>query len=326
MGNILIITVLAGSISNLVGSAIASTLNSKRVEIPIYSRNVPFLDITVGKSTPLSMFIDTGAGGIRIHPGNLGPNDVKHTGQRNRVMYGEGNTGIEGEVVLGKVKIGDFAVPGETPIQAIDKHVCMEGYERACEREGSKHGGAGTIGLGTFHYADLRSKENKADAIFNPLIQQGSFTHILKVPRSDGKPGVLIINPTQQEKARFVRIALTPGKGKTIPVCINRHCFDAALDTGTVGNQIPVVSKRDLKLLGLQIDDGAVAAGTKVPVVLGSGPNTFTLELPATARGPGRYTLKDREKKRGILGIDIFQYIDILYDFEAGVIGIASKE
>lgn len=322
----LFVRLLLSAVFSWFDASIAGTSSNQRVEIPVYSRNVPFLDLTVGHSAPLSMFIDTGAGGIRIHPGNLGPNDVKRTGQRNRIMYGEGNTGIEGEVVLGKVKIGDFTVPGETPIQAIDKPICKPGFEKRCEREGSKHGGAGTIGLGTFHYADLQSKVQKDAAVFNPLIQQGAFIHILKVPRNDGERGVLIINPTAQEKARFTRIALTPGKGKSIPVCINRHCFDAALDTGTVGHRIPMVIKKDAKLLGLPTEDDVIVPGTKVPIVLGSGRNTFALELPASANGEGRYVLKDRNKERGVLGIEIFRYIDVLYDFDAGVIGVAVKQ
>jgi len=326
MNNNLLTRLLVVAVVFWCEATIARVAKNQRFEVPVYSREVPFLDITVGHSAALSMFIDTGAGGIRIHPGNLGPNDVKHTGQRNQIMYGDGNSGIEGEVVLGKVKIGDFAVPGETSIQAIDKHVCRPGYENRCEREGSKHGGAGTIGLGTFHPADLRSKVKKEAAVFNPLIQQGPVSYILKVPRSDGQSGALIINPTAQEKSRFVTIALTPGKDKTIPVCIHRHCFIAALDTGTVGNQIPIVTKRDAKQLGLPDDDGKVVSGTKIPIVLGSGRNTFALELTATAKGPGRYTLKESGKERGVLGIDIFRYIDVLYDFDAGVIGVAPKK
>lgn len=326
MNNFFIMSFVIGLTAISITPVNAGLSKNQRVEIPIYSKNVPFLDITVGHSAPLSMFIDTGAGGIRIHPGNLGPNDVKHTGQRNRIMYGDGNSGIEGEVVLGKVKIGDFTVPGETRIQAIDKHVCKPGFEQRCERDGSKHGGAGTIGLGTFHYADLNRKVQKDDAVFNPLIQQGPFTHILKVPHNDSEIGALIINPTGQEKARFTRIALTPGMGKAIPICINRHCFDVALDTGTVGNHIPMVNKKDAKLLGLQVEGDSIATGTKIPIVLGSGRNTFALELPVTAKGAGRYTLKDSHKERGVLGIDIFRYIDVLYDFEAGVIGIALKQ
>jgi hypothetical protein len=272
------------------------------------------------------MFIDTGAGGIRIHPGNVKDSDIVHTGATNQIMYGDGNTGIRGEVLLGKVKIGDFSVPGNTPFQAILEKICKPGYEEKCKREGSKHGGAGTIGLGTFHPAELGKHKRKEAPVFNPLIQQGPFAFILKVPRQDGDQGSLIINPREEEKSRFIPIALKPGKGKAIPVCINRHCFDAALDTGTVGNKIPVVTDRDIKLLGLPVEDDEIAPGTKVPVVIGSGRNSLTVELEASARGPGRFNLKEKNKERGVIGIDIFRYIDVLYDFNAGVIGVAKKD
>lgn len=302
----------------------ANASNGQRIEVPVYSDGVPFLDLTVGSSAPLSMFIDTGAGGIRIHPGNIGQGDVKHTGQRNKIMYGDGNTGIEGEIVLGKVRIGDFVLPGKTPIQAIDKHVCKEGHERACERQGSKHGGAGTIGIGTFHSTDLRKKIKKEASIFNPLIQQGPFSYILSIPRTDSEAGKLIVNPTQQEKSRFVRIRLTPGGGQRIPICINRYCFEGILDTGTVGNNIPIASQNDVRQLDLPTNGDNIADGTAIPIVLGNGRNALAFQAVAGKKA-ARYNLKGKDNGRGLLGIDIFRYIDVLYDFDAGVIGVAPK-
>jgi hypothetical protein len=304
---------------------IAGQKDNERIEVPVYSRNVPFLDMTVGSSGPLSMFIDTGAGGIRIHPGNVKDADVAHTGSSNKIMYGDGNTGIEGEVVLGKVRIGDFVVPGKTPFQAISKHVCKDGYEDRCEREGSKHGGAGTIGLATFHYSDLGKKERKKDSpIFNPLIQQGPFAYILKVPRNDNEKGSLIINPTQQEKSRFTLIRLAPGSGQRIPICINRYCFEGILDTGTVGNNIPIATQIDERRLGLPVDDDKIAEGTTIPITLGEGRNSLSIKVTAGKKA-AKYRLKDKDNGRGLLGIDIFRYIDVLYDFDAGVIGVAKK-
>lgn len=308
------------------GLVVAGQTGSERVRVPVYSRNVPFLDMTVGSSGPLSMFIDTGAGGIRIHPGNVKDSDIEHTGNRNQVMYGDGNAGIEGEVVLGEVRIGDFVVPGKTPFQAISKHVCKQGYEDRCKRTGSKHGGAGTIGLGIFHYSDLKKKMHKNDSpVFNPLIQQGSFSYILKVPRNDNKKGALIINPTPQEKSRFTLIPLAPGNGQRVPICINRYCFEAVLDTGTVGNNIPIATQKDVRQLGLPVHADKIAEGTSIPITLGTGRNALSLNVMAGKKA-ANYRIADKENGRGLLGIDIFRYIDVLYDFEAGVIGVALKE
>jgi hypothetical protein len=317
------------AVFTLMAATRAGANDGERIEVPVYSHNkAAFLDMNVGSSGPLSMFIDSGAGGIRIHPGNLKEQDIKHTGIPDRVAYADGSSGLIGEVVRGKVTLGDFTLPGQTPIQLITKHFCKEGEgEEYCGEAKAKHGGAGTIGLQMPDRASFK-KAHKEKEVLNPLLTQGSFSYILSIPRDDNEKGVLIINPTRKEKSRFVKIRLDPEGGAAIPVCINQYCFKARIDTGaSAGGRIPIVSKKDIRLLGLPINDNKIAPDTTFDIVLGEGKNSLSVKVTSSEKGESGYHVKEGKKlAQGNIGIGIFRYIDVLYDFKTGVIGVAMKE
>lgn len=278
--------------------------------------------VGVGTSKHLKLGIDTGAGGIRIWQDNLSPSDYERTGIDAKVRYGAGHSGLAGEMILAKVKIGEYVIPGKTKLQLVTGHICSEGASSGCNEDGSRRGFAGTIGLRTFHF----NETIKSDKVINPLIQSGPFAYILSVPIDDDGVGKLIINPSDSEKSRFVNLPVKANEGQKVPVCINKRCFDALWDTGAPSNAIPVSNKKELSELNLTVDDEKVAVGTLVPIKFGQGNKSFTLSTLAGKRGSQSYRVKELKHGEGTFGIYTYRQMDVLYDFEKGTIGFAPKK
>lgn len=311
---------------NLTGSAVAKPNANERVEVPVGVKNNRFfLEVQVGTSGPLEVGIDTGAGGLRIWASNLKPNDVEKTGVYKSVLYGAGVQGLEGEIAFAKVKIGRFAIPGKTRIHYVTGHACNKNNPERCDKladKESRFGFAGTLGLSTLPPESLGKRLDKDDRVLNPLIEHGPYSYILKAPR-DGRPGVLIINPSEAEKSRFVKLPLNNGN-QQVPFCVNRYCSEAILDTGWPSSPFALDLPQVPKQLGLPIQDGKVVPGTTIPIQFGSGKNSLTIHAIAGKKSPDVYTLTDR--KHGVFGFDTFQYIDVLYDFKQRIIGVAAKQ
>ena len=307
--------------ASVVASSTVAANAVDRVEVPVvFDGDRVVIQASVGSSGPLTLGIDTGAGGIRIWQEHLKLSELKRTGKRDKVMYGSGKTGLDGEVVKGSVKIGTFELPGKTELQLITGHICKEGSGKNCGEHGSRRNYAGTLGLRPMHPVDA----SKKDKVNNPLIVEGPFRYILRVPRNDTEQGALIINPTNKEMAAFKRIQLTAGNNARFPICINSFCYETILDTGNDSNQIPAESKKELKALNLPVDNDKVTAGTQIGFVIGKGANSFSGQLTA---GKGAAAIHLREGKgHGVLGINFFRYFDVLYDFKDASIGLALKK
>lgn len=302
-------------------SVFAKNRGDQRVEIPVhFDGDRPTIYVDVGSSKQVKLGIDTGAGGIRIWQNNLKASDYERTRIENNVMYGNSVSGLTGELVLAKVKVGNFVIPGKTKIQLVTGHICKDGAKSSCAEDGSRHGYDGTLGLRTFHFDETK----KEDTVFNPLIQSGPFPYILSVPVAKGEQGKLIINPTGAEKSRFLSLPLTARNGQHVPVCIHAHCFETIIDTGNGSNAIPVANKKELKALDLPVADEKVVEGTKVPIQFGRGKHSVTFNAVAGKKGATTYKVKD--VGNGTLGINAYHYLDVLYDFEKGTIGVALKQ
>ena len=311
-------------IAALAGGLVLSNVNASsslsRVEIPIvFDGDRLTVQATIGSSGPLTLGIDTGAGGIRVWSDHLKPEELIRTGQVDNVMYGSGKRGLTGEIVKGKVKIGAFEFPGKTAFQLITGHICKPGSGEGCDEKGSRRGYAGTLGIRPMHPMDAK----QINSINNPFIVEGSFSYIVQAPKREGEQGRLIVNPTKSEIARFTPVKLSVGNGARIPICINAFCYDGILDTGNGSNYIPAGTNRELNALGLPHDEKKIALGTPIPFLIGNGKKSLAGQLVA---GKGSAAFHLTEANKGVFGIDFFKSFDVYYDHQSATIGIAFKD
>lgn len=295
----------------------ASATGNQRVEVPITIDGPRVIAmVSVGSSAPVPVVVDTGAQGLRLRSEHLKPTDYRRTGKKNKVMY-IGHNGLDGEIAMGSVKLGDFTIPGEASFQVIDKVICPHDQED-CKGFAAKY--AGTLGIGIFK----RGEKKHNPPLLNPLIENEPLIYILHLPKPGEKDGALIINPTPQERARFVKMKLLQNFADAIPVCIGRYCLAAVLDAGAPGNNINYPSPRELKATGLALDGEMVAEGTQVPIEFGG--STGLTQIFTAGKGVSHFKVTHKNKESVLLGINTFRYLDVLYNFQAGVIGVAAKE
>jgi hypothetical protein len=328
--NRLLTSIVLGSAITFPLAIHAKPSDNQRIEVPVKVQNDRFyLEVTVGSSGPIPVGIDTGAGGLRIWASNLKSSDVERTGISKTIMYGAGEQGLAGEIGLAKVMIGSFVLPGKTRIHYVTGHACRDEGTQKCDRlkeKESRFGFAGTLGLSTLAPGGVAGKQRKTDAVINPLLERGPFSYILKAPIGN-EAGSLIINPTPAEKSRYLKLPLVDGSGQHVSFCINRYCGEAILDTGWGSSPFAPDKPKIRKELGLPFQDNRVVEGTKIPIKFGTGKSAVVIEATAGRHGSDVYMLKEgKEKEAGVLGFDTFRYIDVLYDYEAGVIGVAPKQ
>lgn len=306
------------SIVSLLAAVCSATVYANpRVEVPVYLEEGGkhfFINVRIGNSEDLLVMLDTGAAGLRILKTHAGHLNVTKTGERDKVMYGDGTSGLQGEVVLGDVSIGNFRLPGKTALVIVDERVCLPGARSGCSpmiETREKGRPVGTIGL-SIHKVDKVIKRT----IRNPLTEDVPMSYILIGPTKDGEVGKLIINPTEAEKSSFEKFQLT-AKGQRIPVCMDGVCSSVILDTGTTGSRVSALPAS----VPLDADD-SVIPGTRINFTFQNGAKGFTYSTIAGPKGNNKILVAP---DRGILGITFYKSVKVLYDQARGEIGLASR-
>ncbi len=311
-----------------------------RTEVPI--REVMLSDgarryavrITVGASS-FEAGLDTGSAGLRVLPGALAPGDAVKGGllKADSYSYGSG-TMLSGRVSSGDLRIG--ALTANIDLQLVDQISCTRSAPDCpvAHLPIAQYGvqGDGLPGEGFRAILGV----NMADAeLPTPLAAIGARRWIVELPRpSENKPGRLILNPTDEETARFVMLPISPeyaamqgGLHDAVLGCLvnpatkAKACGLVMLDTGAPGIRVHD-SDSDLK----PWPQGAQAALTfyasPTQPVLGE---TFTIDDRVHASHLQFETSPRPNRTVIFAGINPYLAFDVLYDPAHQRIGLAPR-
>jgi hypothetical protein len=169
--------------------------------------------------------------------------------------------------------------------------------------------------------------------VASPLAQMGtSGQYVLSVPRVGESIGALTIDPA--DVARFGTPIFLNDIGTTaegvprfddsqVPFCMNDYCSTALLDTG--GN--PVINDAgdcDDELLGVPYSSDEIPVGTDVIATIGDGAAWSFVVAPTPTLGVDLFRLR-QDASINNLAITPFHIFDVLYDYQAGTIALATK-
>ncbi|WP_342627213.1 hypothetical protein AAC691_13085 [Nguyenibacter vanlangensis] len=269
--------------------------------------------------------LDTGSTGLRILPRTVDPQGVLMSERTETYGFGSG-TVFDGVIGHGRVGFGDTgnAIAGAVPVQMITHVRCHEDNPKCpasrvdaddyeIEGDGLPHEGFRAI-LG------LRTSQG---AVPNPLLAIGVRRWIIDLPL-DGIPrtGWLILNPTDDEIAGFVKIPMLPQFGNArrpasdiVPGCLENldtHssiCGGVLADTGAPG-VTAVFSGRDEEIW---------PAGTRAALTFGQADHTVqareTLTIGRRAHASAlKFVRWDLPINRVFAGLCPYFAFSILYD------------
>jgi hypothetical protein len=231
-------------------SMTVAAANPVRSEVPI--KEVVLSDGTRRYTIPLTVAghnvdagLDTGSVGLRVLPDAA--EGAKPTGSDRVYSYGAG-TELEGPEAKAVVAVGDVAAPID--IQAVRSIGCTRARQNcpASKLSPAQFGIQGDGLPGEGFRAIMGTGLGHAD-LPNPLGALGVRRWIVELPRpGEVGAGRLILNPSEQEVAGFVSLALT-NKGRDrqadwLRACLsqasdsNPICAPTLIDTGAPGLQV----------------------------------------------------------------------------------------
>jgi hypothetical protein len=296
---------------------------TQRAEVPI--REVVLSDgehryvvsITVGDAQ-IDAGLDSGSTGLRILPGTIPAGSEQPSGRRNTYSYDSG-TEFSGVIAEADMTIG---VSGRAKFQQIEKVGCRP-VLRTCPASKVKPEQFGIQGSGLpgEGFKAILGINMASDDAPNPLVALGVRRWIIELPRpGEGKPGRLVLNPSDEEVADYKVLAIDGqfgdqrgGLHDAVQGCLvnqanNRsYCGPTDLDTGAPGIQIATSEATDrwapqapVTMAFYQKGKAAVGAAFAV----GDGPGA-------------RVTIRSEPRARGshiFLGILPYFAFSVLYD------------
>jgi hypothetical protein len=153
--------------------------------------------------------LDSGSTGLRIMPGVLGSADAAETGAQVKYSYGSG-VELSGPLADATVAIG--ALSKSVKVQSVHTVGCTAGKPSCpASRIDAKDYGVQGDGLKGEGFKAIIGV-NMADASApNPLKAIGARRWIMELPTyGSSKPGRLILNPTDEDMAGFIRFHTDP--------------------------------------------------------------------------------------------------------------------
>jgi hypothetical protein len=319
-----------GLLLGVTGAAEAQT----RAEIPI--REVVLSDgehryavpITVG-GVQFEAGLDSGSTGLRILPGVTPPSAEQLSGRRTSYSYDSG-TEFDGQIAEADMTIG---VTGRARFEQIDKVACRAGLGTCpAARVKPEQFGIQGSGLPNEGFKAILGVNMATDAAPNPLMALGARRWIIELPRpGEGKPGRLVVNPTDAEVADYKLFHIDGqfgdqrgGLHDAIQGCIinqstkRSYCGPTDLDTGAPGIQVAMSDAPDTwrpqtPVTFAFFDKGKAVIGADFTV--GDGPGS-RLSFRVQPRAPGA---------RIFLGILPYFAFSVLYEPEAKTIGLKGR-
>jgi hypothetical protein len=289
---------------------------------------IPTVQVSIGGSPPFTAELDTGSVGLRVVTGTI-PDAAWTIGTTSvSVVYGSGVVAA-GDLAMAAVTIGGLATTTAIDVEDITTVSCTTAKPN-CAANGVAAADfrfSGTfpaiIGVG------FRSNAN----IASPLAAIGAnHQYTLSLPPYGGAAGSITIDPDAATLARFstARIQL-PADGvgfddTTVPFCVNALCEQGLLDTGQPVIQLATTAAGDLAKAGVPSGTTVAPAGTAVAIMIDANAGaTWSFVVGSTPTAGVDLIRFDGTATVFNLGVAPFHIFDMLYDYAAGVIGIASK-
>lgn len=267
--------------------------------------------------------LDTGSTGLRILPRAI-PAESGQRGEHTHYSYSSG-IGLDGHVA--RVAIGFGAVAGDVKAMRVE--------QVACDRPGAQCANA-KLDMATFGiqgdgipgqgFAAILGTNLKSDTVANPFEQLGIKRWIVELPQPGAsKPGRLILNPTDDEVADYVRLKFINDDSSQLDGCLvgtsarGKICAATIFDSGAPG----------IRVLGMR---GAPwPPGTAAQITLRDGSHHAEMPIVIGRRelGSGMFIQPGSEQRREpmlSLGIAPYFHWSVLYDAAEHRIGLRERK
>jgi hypothetical protein len=285
------------------------------------------VQIKIGE-TVIDAGLDSGSTGIRVLPDVLKPTDATETGRKDDYAYG---SGAKYDGVIGEATVTVGAASGKVPIQLIKTVGCIDSVPRCpVSRVDPKRYGIQGDGLpGEGFKAILGVNMGRAPAD-NPFPLLGAKRWIIELPLpNSGKPGRIILNPTEAEVAGYLAFNIDRrfaqdggGMHDSVPACLVNTaknegvCGATLLDTGAPG--INVINGQ-----------GPIWANdTPAALVFGDKNKTAVRFLIGRRDFASRLTFVPRPQvsdARIHAGLTPYFAYTVLYDVDAGTVALKAR-
>jgi hypothetical protein len=223
---------------------------SARVEVPV--RQVRLSDGVIRYSVPVSVggsrveaMLDTGSFGLRVLAGALPPGQYAPTQIQRNFSFASGAQ-FRGMIATAVVGIGGASTGAAVPIQVVGQVDCVARMPNCpASRVSPSRYGIGGNGLGGEGFQAILGLSLRSPHVYmgaaNPLASVGTRRWIVILPRPEGGPGVIIINPDPSELVGFRTTHVSPrhldsganNRGDVAPFWSNAVLYDA--NRGTIG-------------------------------------------------------------------------------------------
>jgi hypothetical protein len=292
-----------------------------RVELPIrlvQGTARRFSVMVTINGQPVEAGLDTGSVGLRIMPTAL---PGSGGGEQVRIGFNAGVV-LEGPAVRAQVAFG--GLPATTVrVQRVERVSCRPEVPQ-CGAAGADTNtfrimGDGVPGQGFPAILGIGLRDER---LGHPLVQAGITRWIVDLPRMAGETGRLILNPGDDEVARYKQVRFLAGRNEVAGCLVtasNRVCAPTMVDTGAPGIQLFGGTSGD------QLPDG-----TPATLVIGDGEASASMPVTIGRRdqAAGMRIRPPRPDARQSLSFGLAPYLrwSILYDARARTLGVADRQ
>ncbi|HZU51054.1 MAG TPA: hypothetical protein VE968_04180 [Sphingomicrobium sp.] len=303
---------------------------SSRTEVPI--KEVVLRDGTRRYAVPVSIAghaveagLDSGSVGLRALPDVAA--GAAHSGSDKRYSYGVG-TELIGPEADAMVSIGGLAKT--IPIQAVRAIGCIASHpDCPASRLSPDQFGIQGNGLPGQGFRAILGTGFAQSDVPNPLVALGAHRWIIELPlpgqRQDGR---LVLNPTKEETAGFIPLALADArrdrKNDAVRSCLVKLgtnlkiCAPTLIDTGAPGIEIVNEGGRDWP----------EGTGGQFYFPLTDG-RTASIQFQSGLRQQASHLMFVRDARvqgsRLRSGLIVYLAFDVLYDADQGTIAIRPR-
>ncbi|BCH53213.1 hypothetical protein ACQZ61_18755 [Agrobacterium vitis] len=314
----------------------SEVMADERIVVPIHAlerHNIVryWIPVKIGAKT-VEALLDTGSTGLHVIGETVSNEDYSPTGQQMRYSYSNGQT-ILGDVATAQVSFADTAETKTIPIDIIRDLTCNQTVKRCLMPLEKRLEDPGQL-LGKENYQAIIGASMPAPSLKttapNPLVSFGD-AWIIRLPRSGENEGELIINPTSDEVAGFVRFPAGQGpnqgggRDNPLPGCLTiessrkQYCGPIVLDTGNP--QILVIAPEQFHVwrpgtkVAMSFDDGRNPS-LKASFSIGKG------MTDSTRLAVGPFPNFHQPPTRVLVGVEVYKHFSVLYDYKNGQIGL----
>ena len=270
------------------------------------------IDVTIG-GTPVNLLFDTGSPGLRVLASAVPSNAARRTGMPAGGGYGTGLI-LQGEEGTATLAIGDAHTGRDAPIELVN------GFSCAAQRPECPAANGGTPEMFGRLFPGILGASNVEPPLGrccrNPLSTFEGGIGLTYIVHSNLEAPTLTLSPDATERIAFtmidVRLMAAPPNG-CFAISDAKVCGDVLFDTGSP--QLVVTTNGALP-------NGPIARGTRMTLSMGSWSHEYTL---GAGSPPLRLVVQRGVTNRIVVGLAALQNIDILYDLEAGRMGLLNR-